>query len=185
MAKLINQDNRFDKKNNKDTTRINEAIRAREVRLVDENGEAIGVFAIKDALAKAIEEGLDLVEVNPEGNPPVCKILDYGKFKYSVQKNKKKQKVTVLKEVQIHLNTGIGDYQTKLKKAQKFLVTDLDKVKIIVKMRGREMDYKHKALELLEKFYEDLGREEAAKIDVNPKFEGNNAIVIFSPVVSK
>lgn len=180
----VNPD-KFDKRNSKDTTRINEAIRAREVRLIDENGEAIGIFSTRDALAKAVEAGLDLVEVNPDINLPVCKILDYGRYKYEQQKNKKKQKVVVLKEIQIHLNIGIGDYQTKLKQVKKFLESDLNKVKLIVKLRGREMEYSHKALELLNKFYEDLGKEEGAKIDVAPKLEGYNAIVIFSPVVNK
>lgn len=179
----VNPD-KFDKKNNKDTTRINEAIKAREVRLIDENGEAIGIFSTKDALDKAFEEGLDLVEVNPEGKPPVCKILDYYKYKFTLQKNKKKQKVVLLKEIYIHINIAEGDFQTKVKHARKFL-QDGSKVKVAVKLRGREMEYSHKALELLNRFFEELGGEEGAKVDLAPKMEGYNAILMLSPVAVK
>jgi len=176
----INPD-KSDKKNNKDTTRINEAIKTPKVRLIDENGDMIGIFSIKEALDKAFEEGLDLVEVNPEGNPPVCKILDYHKYKYTLQKTKKKQKVSLLKELYIHLNIAKGDYDVKLNQLKKFLETG-SKVKIAVKIRGREMVYSGKALELLNKFYEDIGKEEGAKLDVAPKIEGNNVVTIMSPV---
>ncbi len=179
----VNQD-KFDKKNSKDTTRINEAIRSREVRLIDENGESIGILSIKEALDKALEEGLDLVEVNPEGKPPVCKILDYYKYKYVLQKNKKKQKIVLLKEIYIHLNIAEGDYQTKFRHVKKFL-EDGSKVKVVVKLRGREKEYSHKAIELLNRFYDGLGKEEFAKMDTPPKLEGYNAVVIFSPIVSK
>ncbi|MDR0484985.1 MAG: translation initiation factor IF-3 [Alphaproteobacteria bacterium] len=180
----VNPDrDKFDKKNSKDTTRINEAIKVPKVRLIDENGDMIGVLSTKEALEKAFEEGLDLVEVNPEGNPPVCKILDYHKYKYTLQKSKKKQKVVPLKELYIHLNIAKGDYDVKLNQLKKFLEAN-SKVKIAVKIRGREMSYANKALELLNKFYEDIGKEEGAKLDVAPKVEGNNVVTIFSPLKS-
>jgi translation initiation factor IF-3 len=176
------------KERDKDNTRINESIRSREVRLIDAEGEMLGVMTIKDALQKAYDTGLDLVEISPEGNPPVCKLMDYGKYKFSQQKKKqeakKKQKVIILKELYIHLNIAQHDYNVKLKKVIELLSGEY-KVKIGVKLRGREMDYRDKALELLNRFYDDMGKENGAKLETSPKMEGNNAIVIFAPLTIK
>ncbi len=178
----------LDTKVNKDSLKINEEIRAKEIRLIDESGEMIGIFQIKEAIDMAFNSGLDLVEINPESKPPVCKILDYGKYKYQQQKRKqetkKKQKVILLKELYIHLGIGEHDYQVKLKQLRAFLQDDC-KVKIGVKFRGREIAYSKKGIELLNRFYDDLGREQGAKLDTSPRLEGNNAIVIFAPLVVK
>ena len=178
----------LDNKVHKDTLRINDEIRVKEIRLIDENGEMLGIYSIFDALQMASNNNLDLVEINPEAKPPVCKILDYGKYKYQQQKRKqetkKKQKVVLLKELYIHLGIGEHDYQVKFKQLKTFLQNEC-KVKIGVKFRGREIAYYQKGIELLYRFYNDLGKENGAKLDVAPKLEGNNAIVIFSPLVLK
>lgn len=176
------------KVHNKDTLRLNKDIKVKEVRLIDAEGEMLGLYSITDALNKASDEGLDLVEINPEARPPVCKIMDYGKYKYQQQKRKqetkKKQKVVLLKELYIHLGIGEHDYQVKLKQLKSFLQSEY-KVKIGVKFRGREIAYSQKGIELLYKFYNDLGQDQGAKLDVPPKLEGNNAVVIFSPALVK
>jgi translation initiation factor IF-3 len=175
-------------KDNRDFVRTNESIRARELRVIDENGDMLGVMSLKEALERASDAGLDLVEINPESKPPVCKILNYGKYKYELQKKKqeakKKQKVSVLKELYIHLAIAEHDYQVKFKQTKNFLAEGF-KVKIGVKLRGREMAYSAKGIELLERFYNDLGRELGAKLDVAPKLEGNNVITMLSPLANK
>jgi translation initiation factor IF-3 len=138
-----------------ETHRINHQISAREVRLVAEDGEQLGVLPIKDALKKAEEAELDLVEVAPTAKPPVCKLLDYGKFKYKEQKKeaeaKKKRSEQSLKELRIRYRTDVGDLETKLKKAREFLAEG-DKVKFSMRFRGREI------------MYLDLGREKFENI---------------------
>jgi translation initiation factor IF-3 len=187
LQPVSNSSNRFNRNDNnkKDLTKTNEDIRAKEVRLIDENGEMLGVMSSSEALNLAISKGLDLVEINPESKPPVCKIMDYGKFKYLAQKKKqeakKKQKVTLLKELYVHLGIGIHDFNVKLKQI-KLYISEEDKVKVAVKFRGREIDYAPKGLELLHKFYNECGGEQFAKFDTSPKIEGNNAVMILAPL---
>ncbi len=192
MTKKLDMFDKSDKKNAKNLpktagVRVNDEIKAKQVRLIDENGDMIGVLPIQEALHMAKSNGLDLVEVNFDKETPVCKILDYGRYLYSLKKkkhdSKKKQKNTSMKELYIHIGIAEHDYQVKLKKLRA-LLEDKCKVKIGVKLRGRELAYSDKALILLNKFYDDLGGAEAAKIELNPKLEGNNAIVIFAPILS-
>src|SRR3712207_851051 len=145
---------------------INYQIEAREVRLVGEDGEMVGVVTLREALARAEEAGLDLVEVSPTARPPVCKILDYGKFKYEAQKKaaeaRKKQKVIEVKEIKLRPGIDDNDYDIKMRKVREFL-TEGDKVKVTMRFRGREMAHQHLGMEVLTKVRDqviDLGKVE-------------------------
>ncbi|OWZ25355.1 translation initiation factor IF-3 [Wolbachia endosymbiont of Wuchereria bancrofti] len=154
--------------------RINEFITAKEVRLVDHNGEMVGVVSIGRALTFAQNVGLDLVEVAPDSTPPVCKILDYSKQKYDAKKKaseaKKKQKTLTIKEIKLGPNIGDHDYETKLRHARDFL-THGHKIKVTMKFKGREMINTEVGLEKLERLIRDT--EDIAKIESAPKREGN------------
>lgn len=159
--------------NNDKNFRINEQIKAREVRVVDEKGQMLGVLPIQKALQEAQNAGFDLVEVSPNTNPPVCKIANFGKMRYEMQKKaadaKKKQKVIDTKEVKMSFNIGKGDFDTKIKQIIRF-VGDGDKVKLTIKMRGREITH----LDLAKKMMEDALNQlqEFAKPEFAPKLEG-------------
>ncbi|MDQ5920504.1 MAG: translation initiation factor [Pseudomonadota bacterium] len=150
--------------------------------IVDETGEQLGVISLKEALAKAEELGVDLVEISPNANPPVCKIMDFGKFKYREQKRaheiKMKQKQVQVKEIKLRPVTDDHDYQIKLRNAKKFLLEG-DKVKFIVQFRGREMAHQELGLNYLERARLDLVEE--SLIEQHPKLEGRNAIMIVAP----
>lgn len=165
-----------------DGTRINNDIRVLKVRLIDENGEMLGIYSTHEAQKLADEAGLDLVEISPHADPPVCKILDYGKFKYEQQKKaneaRKKQKVIEVKEIKIRPAIGDHDYEVKLRAAKKFL-NDENKVKVTLRLRGREIAHKDLAMEILERFKGDLA--ELAKVDQEPKLEGRQVIMMLSP----
>ncbi|AAW71061.1 translation initiation factor IF-3 [Wolbachia endosymbiont of Brugia malayi] len=154
--------------------RINEFITAKEVRLVDHNGEMVGVVSIGRALTFAQNVGLDLVEVAPDSIPPVCKILDYSKQKYDAKKKaseaKKKQKTLTIKEIKLGPNIGDHDYETKLRHARDFL-THGHKIKVTMKFKGRELINTEVGLEKLERLIRDT--EDIAKIESAPKREGN------------
>ncbi|MFL1780465.1 Translation initiation factor IF-3 [Candidatus Hepatincolaceae symbiont of Richtersius coronifer] len=176
---------------NKDSLRVNESIKTREVRVIDKDGEMLGVLPIAEALNIAFTAGLDLVEINPESKPPVCKILDYGRHKYSLQKkkkeSKKKQVVATLKELQLNVGIHENDFNVKLEKLKEFLAKGL-KVKIMVKLIGRQVNYPQDARDLLQKFYEGINGEAGGKIESGPKLEGhnnNNCVAIFAPVAAK
>jgi translation initiation factor IF-3 len=162
--------------------RINQNIDSREVRLVDEHGEMAGVVPLADALQRAEAAGLDLVEVSPNAEPPVCKILDYGKFKYEAQKKanaaRKKQKVIDVKEIKMRPNIDDNDYNIKMRKIQEFL-SDGDKVKVTLRFRGRELAHQDLAMGLLERVRDELG--EQAKIEQFPRMEGRQMIMIMAP----
>ncbi len=147
--------------------------------IVDDTGEQLGVINLDDALRKAEELGIDLVEISPNANPPVCKIMDFGKFKYREQKKahemKMKQKQVQLKEIKLRPVTDDHDYQIKLKNAKRFL-EDGDKVKFVVQFRGREMAHQELGLRYLERAEKDL--EEEAVIEQKPKIEGRSALMI-------
>jgi translation initiation factor IF-3 len=142
----------------------------------------LGVVSVPEALEKAEEHGLDLVEVSPNADPPVCKILDYGKYKYEQQKKaaeaRKKQKTIDVKEVKIRPSIEEHDYEVKLRNARRFL-EDGDKVKVTMRFRGREIAHQDIGMELLNKFQEDLL--ELGKVELSPKFEGRQIIMVMAP----
>ncbi len=166
--------------------RVNDRIRANEIRLIDENGDNVGVVSPARGLEMAIEAGLDLVEISPNATPPVCKIMDFGKFKYEQQKReseqRKKQKVIEVKEVKFRPNTDTHDYDVKMRNVKKFLENG-DKVKISLRFRGREMAHQQLGRELLERVAEDT--QEIGKVENMPKMEGRQMIMMIGPVASK
>ena len=161
---------------------INGQIRAREVQLIGDEGEKLGVVSLKEALEVAEEKKLDLVLVAPNAKPPVCKIMDYGKFVYEQSKKekeaKKKQKVVNIKEIRVSLTIEEHDIDIKAKNARKFLL-DGDKVKITVRFRGREMELSHIGERILEKFATKL--EDVCLIEKKPKKEGRNMTMVLGP----
>ena len=165
---------------------INEEIKAKEVRVVSADGAQIGVLSIEKALRMAFEAGLDLVEIAPEGKPPVCKILDYGKYRFEMQKKekeaKKNQKVVELKEIRLSLNIDTNDFNTKVNQAAKFLQQG-HKLKVSIRFRGREMAHTSLGLDVHKRFAEAL--EGKAVIDKQPKLEGRSMMMFMSPVPNK
>lgn len=166
-----------------DEHRINDRIEAREVRLVDQDGGMVGVVPLKEALLRAEDEGLDLVEISPNATPPVCKLLDYGKFKYEAQKKanaaRKKQKVIEVKEIKMRPSIDQNDYGIKMKKVRSFL-DEGDKVKVTMRFRGREMAHQHLAINILEKVREEMA--DLAKVEQFPKLEGRQMIMVMAPL---
>jgi len=166
-----------------DGPRINENIKAKQVRLIDELGENRGVVSIKEALEIAEEAGLDLIEISPQATPPVCKVLDFGKYKYEVQKRKneakKNQKVVNIKELKLRPAIDVHDYEVKLKQAKKFL-SQGDKVKFTMRFKGRELSANNMGKEILDKIVEDLDL--IGKVDSAPKLEGKQMSMMMSPV---
>ena len=170
-------------KETKETVNYNEKIRAREVRLIDEDGKQLGIVPAFEALKLARERELDLVEISPKATPPVCKIMDYGKFKYQVAKKaheaKKKQTVVQVKEIKLGLKIEEHDIGVKVRHMREFL-TDGDKVKITIMFRGREILHKAMGENLALKVIEEL--KGIGTLEQKPKFEGRNIIMIFAPV---
>ena len=162
--------------------RINDQIKAHQVRVVGLEGQLIGIMVIEKALELAEEKGLDLVEIAPSADPPVCRILDFGKFKYQTQKKKsesrKKQKTIQVKEIKIRPNINSHDYDIKLKSAEKFILEG-DKVKMTMRFRGREMAHKELGLGVLERVRDKLSH--IAKVDQDPKLDGRQMIMVISP----
>ena len=165
---------------------INDEIRDREVRLVSESGEQLGIMSAHDALAKAEEAGLDLVKISPKATPPVCKLMDYGKFKFEQSKREKEarknQHVVEIKEVRMSPGIDVNDFNVKLRNAQKFLAEG-NRVKTTVRFRGREMAHTDIGRKLLMKFAEDCA--EVAVMDKEPKLDGRHMNMLLSPKVSK
>lgn len=162
-------------------TRINQRIRARELRLVSEDGEQLGVVSREEALRLAEESGVDLVEVAPKAEPPVCRLMDYGKYKYETKKQaaQKKQKTQLLKEITFRPNIGDHDFEVKLSRIREFLEKG-HKTKVRVFFRGREIIHPERGRELARRVVEDVV--EIGTVDVPPKIEGKNLIMILSPV---
>ena len=162
--------------------RINDRIRADEIRLIGAEGENVGVVTPRRALEMAEEVGLDLVEISPNAAPPVCKIMDYGKYKYEQQKReseaRKKQKIIEVKEVKFRPGTDTHDYDVKMRNVLKFLEGG-DKVKITLRFRGREMAHQNLGRELLERIAEDV--KDVGRIENMPKMEGRQMIMIIGP----
>ena len=166
----------------KDERPINEMIEAAEVRLIGADGEQIGVVTRDDALDRAANIGLDLVIVADNADPPVCKIIDYGKFKYEEQKKKnearKKQKTIDVKEIKLRPNIDSHDYDVKMRSMEKFL-GEGDKVKVTMRFRGREMAHQNLGLDVLHRVRDDL--EEKSKIEQFPKMEGRQMVMVLAP----
>ncbi len=165
-----------------DGPRINREIKAKEVRLINYNGENAGVVSLAEALKIAQEVGLDLIEISPQVTPPVCKVLDYGKYKYEMQKKKneakKNQKIVSIKELKLRPMIDTHDYEVKVKQAKKFLAQG-DKVKFTMRYKGREMSANDLGKEILNKLLEDL--DGLCKVDSAPKMEGKQMFMIVSP----
>lgn len=170
------------KEKSKDDLRINKEINVPQVRLVGPEGEMIGVVTIAEALRQADEVGLDLVEISPGAEPPVCKILDYGKYKYEQEKKaneaRKKQKVIEIKEIKVRPTIGDHDYQIKMKQARQFL-GEGDKVKFSLRFKGREMSHSELGIAVMTRIKQDL--DGLIRIDQEPKFEGRQVIMVVSP----
>ncbi|WP_207780413.1 translation initiation factor IF-3 [Pokkaliibacter plantistimulans] len=169
-----------------DKTLINEEIRAREVRLVGPDGEQIGIVSINDALSKAAETEQDLVLIAPEAEPPVCKIMDYGKHLFEKKKQlavaKKKQKQTQIKEMKFRPGTEEGDYQVKLRNLVRFL-EDGDKAKVSLRFRGREMAHQELGMQLMQRIEQDLV--ELAVVEQRAKLEGRQMVMVLAPKKKK
>ena len=165
-----------------DGPRVNREIDARSIRLVGADGEMIGVVSLREGLVMAEEAGLDLVEVSPNADPPVCKILDFGKFKYETQKKKaearKKQKVIEVKEVKLRPGIDENDYNVKMRSMRKFL-EEGDKVKVTLRFRGRELAHQDLGFKVLERVRAEL--EELGKIEQHPKMEGRQMVMVIAP----
>ena len=163
--------------------RTNEKIRATQVRVIDSDGKNLGTLSTQEAINIAKQKGLDLIEISPKANPPVCKIIDIGKYKYDLQKKankaKKKQKTINLKEIKLRPVTEIHDYNFKIKNAQKFLSKG-DKVKFTVLFKGREMQHTHLGHELMQRIINDTN--DLGKVEVQPKFEGRQIIMVVQPL---
>ena len=163
--------------------RTNEKIRATQVRVINSDGTNLGTLSTQEAINIAKQKGLDLIEISPKANPPVCKIIDIGKYKYDLQKKankaKKKQKTVNLKEIKLRPVTEIHDYNFKIKNAQKFLSKG-DKVKFTVLFKGREMQHTHLGHELMQRIINDTN--DLGKVEVQPKFEGRQIIMIVQPL---
>ena len=165
---------------------INDEIREKEVRVIDSDGAQLGIISLKDALAIAAEKNLDLVEIAPTANPHVCRIMDYGKYKFEQMKRekeaKKNQKVIEVKEIRLSLNIDTNDFNTKLKQAIKFL-KDGNKVKVSVRFRGREMAHPELGTEMVQRFAEGVA--EVGSVDKMPKLEGRSMVMIISSKAGK
>ncbi|MEY4793801.1 MAG: hypothetical protein RL312_2251 [Pseudomonadota bacterium] len=162
--------------------RINDEIRVPQVRLIDDAGEMIGVMSAREALIRAYDVGLDLVEISPNAVPPVCKILDYGKYKYEQQKKaneaRKKQKVVEIKEIKVRPNIDDHDYEVKMKQMKNF-IGEGDKVKVTLRFRGREMAHQELGVKVLERIRSDLI--ELVKVEQMPKLENRQMVMVISP----
>ncbi|MEA4953947.1 MAG: translation initiation factor IF-3 [Pseudoflavonifractor sp.] len=165
---------------------INEEIRDKEVRLVSADGEQLGILSAREALEKAEEAGMDLVKISPNAVPPVCKLMDYGKFKFEQTKRekeaKKNQHVVEIKEVRMSPSIDVNDFNVKLRNAQKFL-SEGDRVKVTVRFRGREMAHTEIGRDLLLKFVEQCA--EVANMDKEPKLDGRHMSIFLSAKISK
>lgn len=177
--KTIANDNR----NNRNQAIMNERIRSKEVRLIDQNGENKGVVATSKALQMAYDADLDLVLINPNQEPPVAKILNYGKYKYELEKRakeaKKKQHTVDVKEIKIRYKIDTHDYQVRIKSIEKFIAQG-NKVKIVVMLRGREMQHSNLAFDLANKFLQDM-ENMPVLIEKKPQLEGRNVTLYVAP----
>jgi len=174
--------NYFQRRSKPQGPKANERIKALDVQVIGSDGNNLGVMQLKQAIQQARDEGLDLIEISPNATPPVCKIMDMGKYKYDLQKKanqaKKKQKVVSLKEIKLRPGTEIHDYNFKIKNAKKF-ISKGDKVKFTVKFKGREMQHVDLGKDLMKRIIEDT--KDIGKVETHPKFEGRQMIMIIQP----
>ena len=175
--------NYFQKRTKPKGPRSNNRITSPEVQVINSDGENLGVLNLQEAISKAKDENLDLIEIAPNAKPPVCKIMDMGKYKYDAQKKankaKKKQKKIDLKEIKLRPVTEVHDYTFKIKNAQKFLSKG-DKVKFTIRFKGRELQHTHLGNELMEKIKADMSS--IGKIELHPKFDGKQMIMVIQPL---
>ncbi len=166
----------------RDGPRVNEEIRVPQVRLIDQDGEMVGVMTAREAVQRAFAVGLDLLEISPNAEPPVCKILDFGKFKYEQQKKKneakKKQKVVEIKEIKVRPNIDENDYQVKMR-AMKSFIDEGDKVKVTLRFRGREMAHQDIGVKVLERIRTEM--DATTKVEQMPRMENRQMIMVLSP----
>ncbi|HIG09090.1 MAG TPA: translation initiation factor IF-3 [Alphaproteobacteria bacterium] len=169
-----------------DLHKINNQITTDPIRVIDSEGNMLGILSLKEGIEKAEELGLDLVEVSPNAKPPVCKIIEYGKFKYAAQKKaaeaRKKQKTVEVKEIKFRPNIDTNDYEIKMRSVRKFISAG-DKVKITMRFRGREMTHQDIGVKVLRRIREDL--DTTVKIEQFPKLEGRQMVQIFAPNLSE
>tara|TARA_B100000282_G_scaffold159632_1_gene115320 strand:- start:560 stop:1105 length:546 start_codon:yes stop_codon:yes gene_type:complete len=174
--------NYFQRRSKPQGPKANERIKALDVQVIGSEGNNLGVMQLKQAIQMAKDEGLDLIEISPNANPPVCKIMDMGKYKYDLQKKanqaKKKQKIVSLKEIKLRPGTEIHDYNFKIKNAKKF-ISKGDKVKFTVKFKGREMQHVELGKNLMKRIIDDT--KDIGKVETHPKFEGRQMIMIIQP----
>ena len=175
--------NYFQRRNKPKGPRFNHRITSPEVQVISSEGDNLGILNLNEAIRKAKEEGLDLIEISPNARPPVCKIMDMGKFKYDQQKKankaKKKQKKIELKEIKLRPVTEIHDYTFKIRNAQKF-ISKGDKVKFTIRFRGRELQHSNLGNDLMEKIKQDM--QSIGKVELQPKFDGKQMIMVIQPL---
>jgi len=180
---VFQKKNYFQRRTKPKGPRANDRIRSSEVQVIGSDGKNLGTLNTQEAINMAKEEGLDLIEISPNANPPVCKIIDIGKYKYDLQKKankaKKKQKIINLKEIKLRPVTDIHDYNFKIKNAQKFLEKG-DKVKFTVKFKGREMQHTNLGHNLMNRIIDDTAK--TGKVETQPKFEGRQITMIIQPL---
>ena len=175
--------NHFQKRTRDKGPKFNNRINSPEVQVIASNGENLGILNTNEAISMAKEEGLDLIEIAPNAKPPVCKIIDIGKYKYDAQKKanqaKKKQKKIEVKEIKLRPVTETHDYQFKIKNAQKF-ISKGDKVKFTIRFKGRELQHSHLGQELMDKIKVDM--QEVGKVELDPRFDGKLIIMVIQPL---
>ena len=175
--------NYFQRRTKPKGPRTNNRISSPEVQVIASNGENLGIINTNKAISMAKDEGLDLIEIAPNAKPPVCKIIDMGKFKYDAQKKanvaKKKQKIVLLKEIKMRPVTETHDYDFKVKNAKKFIGKG-DKVKFTIRFKGRELQHSHLGRELMDKIKVDM--QDIGKVELHPKFDGKQMIMVIQPL---
>ena len=175
--------NYFQRRTKDKGPKSNNRITAPEVQVIGSDGDNIGILNTNEAISMAKEQGLDLIEIAPNAKPPVCKIIDMGKFKYDAQKKanvaKKKQKIVLLKEIKMRPVTETHDYDFKVKNAKKFIGKG-DKVKFTIRFKGRELQHSHLGRELMNKIKVDM--QEIGKVELHPKFDGKQMIMVIQPL---
>ena len=175
--------NYFQRKTKDRGPRSNNRISSPEVQVIGSDGDNLGILNTNEAISMAKEQGLDLIEIAPNAKPPVCKIIDMGKYKYDAQKKanvaKKKQKIVLLKEIKMRPVTETHDYEFKVKNAKKFIGKG-DKVKFTIRFKGRELQHSHLGRELMDKIKADM--QEVGKVELHPKFDGKQMIMVIQPL---
>ena len=175
--------NYFQRRTKNRGPRSNNRIVSAEVQVISSDGKNLGILNTNEAISMAKEQGLDLIEISPNAKPPVCKIIDMGKFKYDAQKkanvSRKKQKIVLLKEIKMRPVTETHDYEFKVKNAKKF-ITKGDKVKFTIRFKGRELQHSHLGRELMDKIKIDM--QDIGKVELHPKFDGKQMIMVIQPL---